>query len=93
MNIKRNSIKGCCGGTSLLIKADKSLDKNFISFMSGLGFIEGEHFTQTGIIYLESNELVLQGPLNNIRLTVTCKINKDDCILKLDEIEKELLKY
>lgn len=93
MNISRNQVKTCCGGTSLLIKTNKTLDKGFISFMSNLGFVEAEHFTKVGIIYVESDDLILQGPMFNARLTVTCKINKDRCLQRLDEIEKELLKY
>ena len=61
--------------------------------MSNLGFIEAEHFTKVGIIYVESNDLILQGPMFNTRLTITCKTNKDKCLQILDEIEKELLKY
>lgn len=93
MKVTSDIIKSCCGGTTLMFRCDKTLTYEFITFMINIGFIEQSHFTKSGIIYIENDYMILQGPLYNTKLTVTCKKNKDICINKINELEKKLLTF
>jgi hypothetical protein len=90
MKVERFKIQACCGKTSLIFKTDEPLDKAFMSYLVGLGFIEQEHFTVAGILYVTNKELILTGPFGSNRLQVTCK--GDNCTQIVNDFENLLSK-
>ena len=85
MKVDRFTVQSCCGKTSLILKTDRPIDKKLLEFLVSKGFIEFGHFTQVGILYADSSELIVTGPIGSNRLQVKCK--KTDCALILNDFE------
>ncbi len=77
MKVTRFSVQSCCGSTSLILKLDRPIDNSLISFLKQQGFNELSHFTQAGILYVDSLELIVTGPIGSNKLQVKCK--RADC--------------
>lgn len=89
MKLEKFTVQACCGMTSVIFKTDQPLTKIILSGLVRLGFLESNHFTIAGILYVSSPDLVITGPLGSNRLQVKCK--NDNCEQKIKELE-ELLK-
>jgi hypothetical protein len=85
MKLEKFSIQACCGKTSTIYKTDRPLVKDFLNVFKNLGFVEAEHFTKAGILYVESKQFIITGPFGSDRLQIKCKTA--DCDGKLKEIE------
>jgi hypothetical protein len=85
MKIERFTIQSCCGKTSLILKIDRPIDMKLLSFLVANGFSELNHFTKAGILYADSSELIVTGPIGSDRLQIKCK--KVDCTQLLNNFE------
>lgn len=85
MKITRHTIQACCGGVSIIFKADRPLMRGHLDKLVSLGFIEAKHFSAAGILYVDNEELILKGPFGSDRLQVQCKIA--NCEEKLNDLE------
>ena len=89
MKVERFSIQACCGKQSIMFKTDQPLTKSIMAGLVRLGFVEREHFTKAGILYMNNLDFILKGPLGSDRLTVTCQ--QAGCSQKLNDLEGLLL--
>jgi len=85
MKVERFTVQSCCGKTSLILKIDRPIDNPLISFLTSKGFAAQDHFIKAGILYADSSELIVTGPLGSDRLHVRCK--KADCAIILNDFE------
>jgi hypothetical protein len=90
MKVTRFTVQACCGKTSLILKTDRPVDKKLLDFLVSNSFLELAHFTQAGILYADSSELIVTGPIGSDRLQVKCK--KADCAQLLNDFEVLLQK-
>lgn len=87
MQIKRFVVQGCCGKTSVSLKIDRPISKDFLPLFISNGFIESTNFTKAGIFYVENESIRASGAFGTDRIQVQCKSNKSDCQEKLNDIE------
>jgi hypothetical protein len=71
--------------TSLMFKTDRPIDSKLLQFLISHGFVEFVHFTKVGILYADSPELYVTGPIGSDRLQVRCK--RADCAKLLNDFE------
>lgn len=88
MKTERHTIQACCGRTAVILKTDRPLQPNIISYFVSLGFNESKHFSDAGIIYLDNEDFILTGPIGSDRLQVKCK--KINCYDKIEDLENKL---
>lgn len=88
MKAQRFTIQACCGRTSIIFKTDTPITSNTLKSLIKLGFIETEHFTKAGILYVDNMDFIITGPLGSDRLQVKCK--KSDCNEKINDFENLL---
>jgi hypothetical protein len=67
---------------------DSPLLPEHLTKLVELGFTEATHFTQAGLLYAISPELILTGPFGSSRLQVKCLVK--DCEQKLNGFEELL---
>lgn len=89
MLITKYIVQACCGKTSVIFKTDQPLDKNHISSLIKLGFVNHDHFQKAGILYVDNLDFIMTGPLGANKLQVKCKTM--NCDQKIDELEALLL--
>jgi Ni,Fe-hydrogenase I small subunit len=89
MKVERFTVQACCGNTSIMLKTDQPLTKDFLGKLVSHGFNEHPHFTQAGILYVDNLDFILTGPIGSDRLQVKCK--KRDCEQNLNNLEALLL--
>ncbi len=85
MKVERFTVQACCGSTALILKIDQPLDKSHLAYLINQGFVEAEHFTKAGILYVDNSALTVTGPFGSDRLTVKCKVA--DCSQKINDFE------
>ena len=78
-------MRACCGKDAVIYKTDRSLTKDHLAKLVGLGFVESAHFTKAGILYVDNADFIMTGPLGSDRLTVKCK--QADCTEKFNNLE------
>ena len=88
MVVEKIIMKSCCGKTVTILKFDKTVSKDWIQFFTKNGFIETQHFTNSGILYVESLSLIISTPFGSDRLSINCR--KSDCIKEINELESLL---
>lgn len=74
----------------MIFKTDQPLSKNHLVALVSLGFVEAEHFTKAGILYVDNSDFTVTGPIGSNRLQVKCK--HADCSQKLNNFEELLQK-
>ena len=89
MKIDRYVIQACCKRVQIVYRLDRPVDKSLIEVFKSNGFKELVHFTQAGLIYMESMDGVVSGPIGADKLNVKCK--KDNCEPFLNNIEQLLI--
>ena len=85
MKIEIFTIKSCCGGKSVIFKTDLPMTQSVIDNLIKFGFVELEHFTKVGILYVHNSDFIITGPIGSNKLQVKCK--KAKCDQKLKELE------
>jgi hypothetical protein len=85
--VERYKTKGCCGTTSLSVKIDQTLSKDFLPLLREAGFTEAQHFTKAGLLYVENEYMVISGSFGQTLLQIKCKKACDD---SLNDFEKLL---
>jgi len=90
MNFQVFTIAACCGNTSTIFKTSRPIMVSDISDLVKLGFTESVNFSKAGILYVDSAEITISGPLGSDRLQVRCKVKKADCPKAISDFEKIL---
>lgn len=91
MKITKFTVKACCGKQNSIFMLDGILSKELMNELINLSFKEQEHFTKAGIMYLESEFLILTGPIGSNRLQIKCR--KTDCLDAMNQLENFLSKF
>lgn len=73
------------------MKISSPISMEMISYFIGVGFRESEHFTKNGILYVQNNDIILNGAVGSNTLSVKCKT--DNCENSLNELEKILSNF
>jgi hypothetical protein len=90
MDVIRFAIKSCCGYSSLAMKFDRNISKDFLPLLMDGGFKAADNYSKSGILYIENDSFIAQGAFGSNILQFKCK-NKEKCHKKIDQLE-ELLK-
>jgi hypothetical protein len=86
MRLEKFTIQKCCGGVSTIYKIDRPIDLDLLStFVNKLNFLELQHFTKAGIMYVENFDFIITGPIGSNRLQIKCR--RANCEPKLNEFE------
>jgi len=85
MKIEKFAVPACCGRITFIYKLDKGISKDFLASLIGIGFTELAHFTKSGILYVESPELIVTGPFGADRIQIKCRVA--NCQEKLSNFE------
>lgn len=85
MKVTRISIQACCGKKALIFKTDQPVTKSHLNSLKNIGFIEAEHFTAAGLLYVDNSDFTITGPFGSDKLTVKCK--HAECTEKLNNLE------
>lgn len=85
MLVTRITIQSCCGKKALILKTDQPITKVHMEALKKLGFIESDHFTKAGLLYVDNPDFTITGPFGSDRLTVKCK--HSECVEKLNNLE------
>ena len=92
MILKKYTVQSCCGQPSIIFKINQPLNKKHIEGLIKLNFIEHQHFTKAGILYVDNEQFIITGPLGSDRLQIKCKYK--DCdenkINQLQELLQQL---
>jgi hypothetical protein len=65
-----------CGKTQTFFEVNFSFDKKHLQLFSNNNFKENKSYTNVGILYVESKNLIAICPFGNNKIQVKCK-NKD----------------
>jgi len=83
---------GACGGHQpVMFKLDRPITPLLMETLRSLGFIESAHFTKAGILYFDTPNLNITGPIGSDKLTLKCK-GPSDCETILNDFENLLTK-
>jgi hypothetical protein len=63
----------CCGRTSLRAELGEPITPRLVTLFKGQGFAELEHFTKVGMMYVESQALIVTGPIGSNKIQIKCK--------------------
>jgi hypothetical protein len=77
VKIEKIVMNGCCSKKQIVFKLDRPIQRDFLDFLIGNGFIEQTQYTAVGMIYLTNQTLIVSGPIGADRISVKCK--KGDC--------------
>lgn len=70
-----------------MLKLEGSISKELINYLSKY-FTELKHFTTAGIMYMQSKELILTGPIGSDSIQVQCRVK--DCVESYQQLENLL---
>jgi hypothetical protein len=91
MRVSKFIISACCGRSSTVFKTSRPIAVSDIAELVRLGFMESKNFTAAGLLYVDSSELTVSGPIGSDRLQVRCKKTKsDECAKAISDFEKVL---
>lgn len=80
-----------CNKGQILLELNVPLDKTHIKFFAGSPFLENKSYTNLGLFYMESLDLVAIGPFGSNRLNIKCKTaNCNNNIIELEDILKQI---
>jgi len=77
-----------CGGSALMFILDCSVTRDFLVFFVANGYRELVQYTAAGILYVESDGLIVHGTFGSNKLQIKCK--KPNCNDLLNDLEKLL---
>ena len=81
-------LKSCCGKTKIGFKLHFTLSADILPLLVGAGYREAKNFTKAGMLYVENDAIVANGPFGSNVIHIICKIN--DCSPAIDNFEKLL---
>ncbi len=78
--VKKNIIKsGCnCGKDQVFLEFDFPLDIQYLPQFKAAGFNNSAAYATTGIIYIETNDIIAIGSVGQNRFEVKCKSSSCD---------------
>lgn len=84
--IKREELKSCCGGKSIILRADKAIQKEHLAHFIAVGYTSPAHFANSNIFYVEKNKFIVTGSFGSSRFNAKCS-NAPSCEQRLTEFE------
>lgn len=70
----------------MVFKLDQPLTREIMASLVKSSFKENEIFSKAGILYAESNFLIVTGPYGSNQFQIKCKIK--DCENNIDDFER-----
>lgn len=86
MKIQKIEKKGCCGNSAVSLKLDKPINSDCLILLTGNNFKEIQHYTKSGMLYVENNDIIISGIFGNDVLNLKCKKTKS-CSQTINYIE------
>jgi hypothetical protein len=83
--VVRANCKACAGKTSIVLRINKTVSKDFLALLVTKGFIEAKNFTAAGILFVENQFLKVNGTFGRDILNINCKVV--DCDKYVNEFE------
>lgn len=77
MKVDRYLTAACCKKTSVTLRLGNQVSKSIIDLFVNHGFTEIKQFTNSGMIYIESANLIATGVFGSDNLQIKCKVK--DC--------------
>ena len=81
----KNTIKkhdSCCSKNVYTIILEQACGTSLLKCLKAAGFTESEHMTKAGILYAESQVLIVTGDLNGTTFKLLTKMSKVDLQVK-----------
>jgi len=78
MKVKRYDVAACCHKSGVTLKISSPISSNFIPLFVNSGFKEMKSFTASGILYVESINLIATGVFGADNLQIKCKVTACD---------------
>lgn len=88
--IQKFNTKTCCGKTLVTWKLNIKVTKELIVFLK-TSFKEHEHFTKSGMLYMDNKDLVISGQIGSDSLQIRYK-NKN-CDQAVNDLESKISSY
>jgi hypothetical protein len=89
IEIKRQTVNNGCSKCSkqeiILILVNNFLKLEYLQAFIDIGYRDNKNYTNSGIFYIEDNDLIAMGPIGSNRLQIKCK--NSNCINGLDKFE------
>jgi hypothetical protein len=70
--IKRHLVKSCCNSKSYIFETEKPVNKSHLQTFVKAGYLTPEHYTKSGMFYVQFKGLVAQGAYGNNKIQVKC---------------------
>ena len=70
--ITQNTVKACCGNSTLVLNFDKAIKKSQIKIFKDNSYFIPDNFYQAGIVYFQKDQLIATGSYGATKLTVKC---------------------
>ena len=77
MKVERHTVTACCHKTGVTLKLSSQVSNSFIPLFVNNGFKEVKRFTASGMLYIESINLIATGVFGADNLQIKCKAK--DC--------------
>lgn len=95
MKVERRILDSCgackSGTKQLLFLLDQPITSAILQVLTTNNFKEAKHFTAVGMLYVESSDLIVSGPIGGNKLTIKSK-NEKTYDQKLNDLEGLLTK-
>lgn len=88
--IKKFNTKTCCGNYLITWKLNYKVSNELINYLSSF-FKEHNHFTKSGMLYMDSKELIISGQIGSDSLQIRCKTK--NCEGYMNDLESKLSSY
>jgi len=91
MQIKKFTIKSCCGSTSALYKVGNTLNIDFMDKLQSLGFEIDPEFKKAGLIYAKNDKVIITATIGTTRLSIKSrKKDTEEDILYIENVLKNM---
>jgi hypothetical protein len=82
--------KTCCGKILVTWKLGFQVTKELINYLSN-SFKEHNHFTKSGMLYMDNQSLVISGQLGSNSIQIRCK--SKNCEQAMNDLESKISSY
>jgi len=88
--IHKFNTKTCCNKTLITWKVDFKITIDLIKHLKST-FKEHEHFTKSGMLYMDNSNLIISSQLGSNSIQIRCKIK--NCEGSMNDLESTLSSY
>jgi hypothetical protein len=70
--IKRHVVKSCCGSKAFIFETESAVNKGHLAAFTSAGYSVPEHYTRSGVFYVQFKGLIATGAFGSTKLQVKC---------------------